>query len=135
MQRKVFPFALQKANNGEFSGYASTFGNVDAQKDRVMPGAFAKSLPAFLASGFLTDGHDWNEPIAFPTEAYEDARGLFIAGSFHSTSRAQRVRTIARERPAAGKEMGLSIGYLPGTSGTVVTASASFCVSSCSRSR
>lgn len=112
MKRKVLP--LTKAavtDSGEFSGYANTFGNVDHGGDVTMPGAFAKALPEFLREGFLAWGHDWNDPVAMPKEAYEDEHGLFIKGQFHSTARAQEARTIAQERIAAGLTMGLSIGY------------------------
>jgi HK97 family phage prohead protease len=99
------------SRSGEFSGYASIFGNIDGGGDIVVPGAFKKSLPAFLQDGFISWSHDWAEPIAMPTKAYEDKVGLVLAGTFHSTPEAQRARTISAERLAAGKRMGLSIGY------------------------
>ena len=47
MQHKTVPLSGIKTSglaDGEFEGWASTFGNTDHQGDRVMPGAFAKSL-------------------------------------------------------------------------------------------
>jgi hypothetical protein len=99
------------ATSGEFEGYASVFGNVDAGGDTVVKGAFTKALPDFLRDGFISWSHDWGQPIAYPTTAEEDRTGLLLAGAFHSTPEAQRARTISSERLAAGKRMGLSIGY------------------------
>lgn len=112
MERKAFSldtFSLDA--NGSFAGYAAVFGNVDAGGEIIAPGAFAGALPDFLRDGFVAWGHDWAEIVAIPTEAYEDQVGLHLAGIFHSTPRGQEARTIAGERLAAGKRMGLSIGY------------------------
>jgi HK97 family phage prohead protease len=97
---------------GSFSGYASVFGNTDRQNEIVLPGAFSKTLPAFLKDGFGALNHDWSSlPIATISEAREDARGLYVKGEFHSTPDAQAARTIVRERLERGKSVGLSIGY------------------------
>ena len=113
MEHKAVPLAEFKvdASSGEFSGYASVFGNVDQGGDIVVRGAYAKAIPAFLRDGFISWSHDWAMPIAMPTDAREDERGLFLAGRFHSTPAAQEARTIAAERAATGKRTGLSIGY------------------------
>lgn len=113
LARKWFPFTFTKADpdTGSFEGYASAFGNRDEQGDVVVRGAFAATIPAFLERGWISDAHQTEQPIGYPTAASEDARGLFIAGRFHGTERAQTVRTFARERVLAGKEMGLSIGF------------------------
>lgn len=120
--RKVFPFTLTKiaASTGGFEGYAATFGNVDQQGDVIIVGAFAMTLPKYLEVGFISDAHDWEDPIGYPVEAHEDPRGLWLIGTFHSTERAQRIRTIAAERLAAAKAMGLSIGFrIPAGGATV----------------
>jgi hypothetical protein len=113
VEHKTVPFAEFKvdAGSGEFSGYASIFGNVDQGGDIVVEGAFQKALPDFLRDGFISWSHDWGNPIAMPQTAYEDDRGLFLAGRFHSTPTAQEARTITVERAKAGKRTGLSIGY------------------------
>lgn len=112
-ERKAFELTEFKldAGTGEFEGYASVFGNVDAGNDIVLPGAFDKALPAFLQDGFISWSHDWGQPVAFPTKAVPDEHGLLIGGKFHSTSAAQEARTLVKERAAAGKRVGLSIGY------------------------
>ncbi len=99
---------------GSFSGYGSIFGNVDSYGDIVLPGAFAETLGRFLTAGFIADCHDWGdtaEAVAYPTSAREDERGLYLEAQFHSTEHAQQVRTVMAERAAAGKSIGLSIGY------------------------
>jgi HK97 family phage prohead protease len=96
---------------GTIEGYASVFGGIDSYGDQIQPGAYAETLAEFLADGFVAWGHDWNNPIATPTVAREDERGLWIAAEFHTDAEAQRARTIATERLERGKSMGLSIGY------------------------
>lgn len=111
-ERKEFTFSSFKStSSGDFEGYASVFGNVDLQNDVVVKGAFQESLPRFIAGGFFAWQHDWDDPIGYPTTAREDSRGLFVAGKFHSTPEAQRVRTIAAERVSAGRSLGMSIGF------------------------
>lgn len=116
MDRKTFPLAELKiagadGNAGSFQGYASVFGTVDSYGDTIVPGAYAETLGQFLTRGFIGWGHDWNDPVGIVTDAREDAKGLWIAGEFHSDGDAQKVRTRVKERMDAGKFMGLSIGY------------------------
>lgn len=114
-ERKTIPLTALKAvdeGNGGFAGYGSTFGNVDSYGDIVVKGAFLDTIPSFLKSGFNPVGHDWGDlPVAMPTAAKEDERGLFIEAAFHSTQYAQDARAVISERAAAGKDVGLSIGY------------------------
>lgn len=52
---------------GEFEAIVSVFGNVDAQGDRVLPGAFETSLAAWRAKGSpipVIWSHDWGNPNA-----------------------------------------------------------------------
>jgi HK97 family phage prohead protease len=117
-EHKTFAFAELKiagadGDAGSFEGYASVFGTIDAYGDTVERGAYTETIPQFLTRGFIGWGHDWNEPIGIVTEAHEDGKGLFIGGQFHSDPDAQKFRMRARERVAAGKFMGLSIGYEP----------------------
>jgi HK97 family phage prohead protease len=116
LERKVWPLTEAKASdagNGSFSGYASVFGVRDLGGDVVQAGAYADTLPQFLARGFIPWGHDYSAlPVATVAQAYEDAHGLYIAAEFHSTPDAQAARKVVQERLARGKSMGLSIGYL-----------------------
>jgi HK97 family phage prohead protease len=99
------------AGNGTLSGYGSVFGNKDLGGDIVVAGAFARSLPTFVKSGFISWSHQWETPVATIETASEDTHGLSFTAEFHSTPQAQEKRQITAERLARGKSMGLSIGY------------------------
>lgn len=107
-------FVLSKASiddSGTLTGYGAVFGNRDDGGDIIQRGFFAGVLDEFLTEGFISWGHDWNDPCAMPTKAEEDAVGLVLNAKFHSDPQSQRYRTIAAERLANGQTMGLSIGY------------------------
>ncbi|EGD56736.1 HK97 family phage prohead protease [Gordonia neofelifaecis] len=98
---------------GEFIGWASTFGNTDSQGDRVMPGAFAKSIDA-MASGQVTPilwEHQRKDPKAFVGEiksARETAEGLEI----HAKLDLDSPEGQAAYRQVKARRVGaLSIGY------------------------
>lgn len=97
--------------HGTLTGHGAAFGNVDRQRDMILPGAFKDTLSAFERDGFLAWNHAWDQPIATIQQAHEDSHGLALTAEFHSTPDAQRARTIAQERLARGKSMALSIGY------------------------
>ena len=104
---------MKDVGPGEISGYRSVFGIVDEGGDVVIKGAFADAMPEFLNSGFSAHSHDWTftEAVGFPISAREDEHGWHVTSRFHSTKTAQDVRTIAKERLAAGKQVGFSFGY------------------------
>lgn len=113
-EKKILPLVEAKAAGdgpGTLEGYGSVFGSIDSYGDTIEAGAYVETLPTFLKDGFIAWGHDWADPVATPTDAREDTRGLFLTAEFHSTDEAQRARTITAERLARGKSMGLSIGY------------------------
>ena len=103
--------AVRNAGTGSFSGYASTFGNLDLQGDVVAPGAFTDTLPQFLERGVINWAHNWDMPVGTVADAHEDRRGLWIACDFHSDQRSQDARTWTRERLERDKFVGLSIGF------------------------
>lgn len=115
MEHKSVPLASLKAvaeGGGGFEGYASLFDVVDDGKDRVRPGAYAKTLDQFKQNGFIGLSHDWDAlPIGYIEEAHEDAKGLYVKVRYHSTPIAQDARKVAQERMDAGKSVALSIGY------------------------
>jgi HK97 family phage prohead protease len=98
---------------GTIEGYRSVAGVVDEGGDIVIKGAFADCLSEYLSSGFSAESHSWTfkDQIGFPVEAREDQHGFFVKSQFHTTQAAQDVRTIAKERLAAGKTVGFSFGY------------------------
>lgn len=117
MQYKSWAGELKAVSegNGGFVGYGSVFGVRDDGGDVVQPGAFTDSIPDFLHHGFIADGHNWDSvssgAIGTIVDAKEDSTGLWIRTEYHSTPIAQAARTIAQERMARGKSVGLSIGY------------------------
>lgn len=87
---------------GTITGYAST-SSVDLHGDRIMPGAWSKSIAEVVPAGRvkLLDGHKMYDGacaiIGKVTAAIEDAKGLLIEGIFASTAPAQLVRTLVQE--------------------------------------
>lgn len=93
MDRLEFKFATEgmDAKTGEFSGYASVFGNVDSHGDVVERGAFRQSLLSWEKKGSLPPmklmhGTGINPfagtdlPMGKWLSMQEDERGLFVKG-------------------------------------------------------
>src|SRR6185369_16031625 len=99
---------------GTISGYRAVF-SVDEGGDLILPGAFKDTIPEYLNSGFTAHSHQWSfsEAVGFPLSAKEDSHGFYVVSQFHSTPDAQMVRTKAKERMDAGKQVGFSFGYAP----------------------
>ncbi len=71
------------SEEGVFSGYGSTFGNLDLGGDIIKAGAFEKSLNDWGMKGempFLLAFHDMSRPIGDWLEMREDEKGLFVRG-------------------------------------------------------
>ena len=94
---------------GQFSGYATLFGQVDLGRDRVERGAFQKSLRQRTAKQIrMLFQHDPCAPIGTWSEVREDANGLFVKGQIVTdTARGREVLSLMR----AGAIDGLSIGF------------------------
>lgn len=89
MQHKTFELIETKAEpDGSFTALASVFGNVDHAGDRMMPGAFRKTLERWRLKGNpipVILSHQWNDPHyvigkAEPRAVFEDERGLVVQG-------------------------------------------------------
>ena len=85
--RKVFTLDIKNFSDmdGErkFSGYGSTFGNIDRTRDIVVKGAFRKSLDRHKKEGTLPSlllHHDMKRPIGVWSRMEEDEAGLFVEG-------------------------------------------------------
>lgn len=71
---------------GIFEAYASVFGNVDSYNERVMPGAFERSLQHWRASGkripilWSHQLDNLDAHIGEVIEAREDGHGLWVRG-------------------------------------------------------
>ena len=94
---------------GQFSGYATLFGQVDLGRDRVERGAFQKSLRQRSVNQIrMLFQHDPCAPIGTWSELREDANGLFVKGQIVTdTARGREVLNLMR----AGAIDGLSIGF------------------------
>lgn len=109
---KFHPIELKAsdvAEDGEFSGYAAWFNNVDLGGDVISPGAFAKSLKARPAGKIkLLRNHNMDEPIGVLTDAIEDAKGLKVRGRVTSET-VKGKETLALMR--MGSLDAMSIGF------------------------
>lgn len=101
---------------GEFSALVSVFGNVDHGGDRVVKGAFTKSLARWQESGDpipVIWNHQWENPLAHigkadPALAEETDDGLLVRGTLDLDNEfAAQVYRLLSERRV--KE--LSFGY------------------------
>lgn len=92
-----------------FAGYASLFNVADLSGDRVLMGAFHRSLRARGASGIrMLWNHDPAEPIGVWTAIHEDSRGLRVEGRLTpNVTRSSGVAALMRD----GAVDGLSIGF------------------------
>lgn len=87
--------------------YASVFGNIDSYGDRIMPGAFAKSIAALDGLPMLFD-HDPSKVIGRWSVFKEDERGLKVAGDLTT---GHSLANDVRASLAAGHLDGFSIGF------------------------
>jgi len=97
------------AADGAVEGYASLFGEVDAARDMVLPGAFAASLRVRGVRRIpMLFQHDPSEPVGVWLELREDWRGLYARGRLiPEVARARELLALIR----AGAIDGLSIGF------------------------
>lgn len=98
---KTFPFELKSVDEdqGIITGYLSTFGNVDEQKDRVVQGAFKKTIVE--AKSRVQNGrrflypvlwmHSPDQPIGGVKDALEDEHGLLIIAQLDISTNAQGI--------------------------------------------
>lgn len=112
LELKTVPFQLETvkaAGDGwEFSGYASTYGNVDEGGDVVVRGAFADSLKARPKPKLLWQ-HDMREPIGVPAQLTSDEHGLKGTWRLSKTARGSDAYELLKD----GAIDSLSIGYIP----------------------
>ena len=90
------------AEDGEFEGYLSTFGNVDRGMDMVMPGAFRRTLKERkLSSIKLLRDHDTRKVIGKWLSMDEDDRGLKVRGKLFAGTVQLATETLALMREGA----------------------------------
>lgn len=110
LEYREVPFELVelKASDGghEFTGYASTFGNVDQGGDVVMRGAFEATLGKRPRRPLLWQ-HDLREPIGVEKSLKADDRGLLGTWKIVDTARGGDAYKLLK----AGAIDSMSIGY------------------------
>lgn len=90
-----------------FSGYASTFGNIDEGGDVVLRGAFLDTLARRVPR--LLWQHDIHEPIGRVVTLAEDDRGLRGEFKISRTARGHDAYQLLKD----GAIDSMSIGYIP----------------------
>jgi uncharacterized protein len=93
---------------GTFSGYASTFNNVDSYGDTILPGAYKETLSKNGLPKMFILHRSFDLPVGKWLDADEDHKGLWVKGELTPGM------TMANDVGAAmrhGTLDGLSIGY------------------------
>lgn len=103
------------SDRGKFSGYGSTFGDVDLGGDVVEYGAFTKSLNEWKGKGQLPQllwYHNNEEIIGEWTKMEEDERGLYVEGKLWINGESRIERAVQAYNVLKSNSVkGLSIGY------------------------
>lgn len=109
MNDKSFKLRIKELEDtGQFTGYASVFGNVDYQGEVVEKGAFKRTLDHSSGRVPILWQHDPGEPIGVGTSMLEDDYGLYVEGKINmDTQRGREAHSLLRQ----GALKGLSIGY------------------------
>lgn len=113
MERKAVPVEIKAAGeSGSFTALASVFGNVDRVGDRMLPGAFTKTLEKWRESGdpipvILSHKHD--DPMAMigkadPNDVVETNEGLIVQGQLDikDNPTAKQVHKLLKDRVLKG---------------------------------
>lgn len=116
MEFKTFEFELKEVSEdgeeGRISGYASTFGNIDFGLDRVVKGAFKKTIKENAKIPILAD-HNPTDHIGWNEKAAEDDTGLMVAGTLMlGVQKAKEKYLLAKKALEVKARSGLSIGYM-----------------------
>lgn len=119
MLHKTFELLETKTDGepGEFTALVSTFGNVDRVGDRILPGAYAKTLEQRRVSGDplpIIFAHKWDDPmahvgVAAPGEVVETEKGLLVKGRLDVEDNPLAAQVYKLMRRRSLKEF--SIGY------------------------
>lgn len=108
MQRNSFAWEVKGIDEtGYIEGLAAGFNNVDFGNDRIMPGAFAKSLSGRSGVPMLLY-HDQQRPVGRFHEFTEGSDGLLVKGKISVKT---RDGGEAYELVKDGALAGMSIGY------------------------
>jgi hypothetical protein len=98
---------------GSFKGYASVFHHLDDQGDRVLPGAFTKTLADWRRQGIppkMLWQHNQAEPIGWWKTIHEDHKGLYVEGQLLlSLRKAQEIYEMLKNRMIDGLSIGCRV--------------------------
>ena len=113
-ERKTFEFEIKEiSEEGRFSGYLATFGNVDQGGDIVDAGAFKKTLREKKAFP-LTWAHSASHPdlVIGSFTGQEDEKGLLVDGEFFmDLEGGKKAHATTKKLYEKKINMGLSMGY------------------------
>lgn len=133
MKRDAFVSAFEvkfavDAQPGVFSGYGAMFGNLDAYRDVIQPGAFKKSLadwkkqkrlpPMLVQHGGWGVSDSDGLPIGVWTSMAEDDKGLLVEGRLINldTDRGKQIHGAMKEKALDGLSIGFNVKeYTAGT--------------------
>ena len=116
-QERQFELRMEgaEASNGGLKGMALKYGELDSYCSVFAPGSATAALPDFVANGSFLESHDADDlAIGYIKSATDNGVGVEVEVEYHSTPAAKDARTVALERLAAGKKVGLSIGFTIG---------------------
>jgi phage head maturation protease len=116
-QERQFELRMEgaEASNGGLKGMALKYGVLDSYRSVFAPGSATAALPDFVANGSFLESHDADDlAIGYIKSATDNGAGVEVEVEYHSTPAAKDARTVALERLAAGKKVGLSIGFTIG---------------------
>lgn len=108
METKNLRFEMKELTvEGKFSGYGSTFENIDNGDDIIEKGAFTKTIKEHGGTFPMLWSHDSHEPIGV-ISGVEDEKGLAVEGQINlDVQRGREVYSLLK----MGAIKGLSIGY------------------------
>lgn len=109
MEYKFLPLSLEAkaADDGLFAGYGAVFGNIDSDKDLIVPGAFKRTMEKGSNVRLLWQ-HRRDEVIGKWVSMREDSNGLYMEGKFtKGVQKADEAYLLMKD----GAIDGLSIGY------------------------
>lgn len=112
MEKKALAFAATQfkleGDSSTFTGYASTFGNVDAGGDTILKGAYTDTLNTYGMPKMFFNHDQYAVPLGKWLKAEEDDYGLLLTGEFTpGNTLAEQVRAALKH----GTVDSMSIGY------------------------
>ena len=119
LQHKSFATATDTDSAGQFEALVAVFNNLDKGGDRIMPGAFTKTLAEWRASGDPVPviwSHEWGTPdshigVAYAKDMQQTARGLLVKGQLDIDDNpvASRVHKLMQRRSVKEFSFGYSV--------------------------